>query len=99
MKTLVILTRRPDADAGKLARLSRPELLAVWKGMAEGAVREVHGLQEGAGAALEMETGTADEAWRFVASLPYVEEGLLDVQVFPLKPFPAFETLSAAAAA
>ena len=49
MKVLVILTRRPDADAGQLARLSRTELLAVWKGMAEGAVRAVHGLQEGAG--------------------------------------------------
>ena len=97
MKTLVILTRRPDADAGQLARLSRPELPAVWKGMAEGVVRAVHGLHEGA--ALEMETGTADEARRFVASLPCVEEGLLDVQVFPLRPFPAFETLSAAAAA
>lgn len=99
MKTLVILTRRPDADAGELARHSRPELLAVWKGMAEGAVRGVHGLQEGAGAVLEMETGTADEARRFVASLPYVKEGLLDAQVVPLKPFPAFATLCAAAAA
>ena len=98
MKTLVILTRRPDADAGHLARLSRPEQLAVWKGVAEGAVRAVHGLQEGAGAVLEMETLTADEARRFVASLPYVEEGLLDVQLVPLKPFPAFEALSAAAA-
>ena len=94
----MILTRRPDADAGHLARLSRPEQLAVWKGVAEGAVRAVHGLQEGAGAVLEMETLTADEARRFVASLPYVEEGLLDVQVVPLKPFPAFEALSAAAA-
>ena len=98
MKTLVILTRRPDADAGHLARLSRPEQLAVWKGVAEGAVRAVHGLQEGAGAVLEMETLTVDEARRFVASLPYVEEGLLDVQLVPLKPFPAFEALSAAAA-
>jgi len=99
VKTFVVLTRRPDADAGQLARHSRPELLAVWKGMAEGAVRAVHGLQEGAGAVLEMETGTAAEAGRFVAALPYVQEGLLDVQVFALKPFPAFETLSSAAAA
>jgi len=98
VKTLVILTRRPQADAGELARLSQPELLAVWKGMAEGAVRAVHGLQEGAGAVLEMETGTADEARRFVASLPCAEEGLLDVQVCALKPFPDFEALSAAAA-
>jgi hypothetical protein len=97
MKTIVILTRRPGADADALARLSREEQLAVWKGIATGAVRAVHGLQEGAGAVLEMETGTVDEVKRYVESLPYVEQALLDVQYCPLKPFAAFEALFAAA--
>jgi hypothetical protein len=99
VKTIVILTRRPEAAADHMARLSRPELLAVWKGIAAGAVRAVHGLQEGAGAVLEMETSTMDEVKRFVESLPYAEEGLLDVRYYPLKPFVAFEALFAGAGA
>jgi hypothetical protein len=94
VKTIVILTRRPDADTAALARLSRDELLALWKGMASGAVRAAHGLHEAAGAVLEMETSTTEDAKRFVEALPYVQQALLDVQYCPLKPFPAFEALS-----
>ena len=95
MKTIVILTRRADAAAEELARLSKPELLAVWKGMAEGTVRAAHGLVEGAGAVLELETATLEDAKTYITSLPYVEEQLLDVQYCPLKPFPAFAALVA----
>lgn len=94
MKTIVVLTRRPDADAGALGRLSRDELLAVWKGVAGGAVRAVHGLAVGSGAVLEMETCTTDEVKHFVESLPYVDQSLLDVQYLPLQPFPAFAALA-----
>ncbi|WP_212733737.1 hypothetical protein [Variovorax sp. CF079] len=93
------LTRRPDAAADALARLSRAEVLAVWQGVANGIVRAAHGLQQGAGAVLELETGTLDEVQRFVESLPYVAEDLLDVQYCPLKPFVAFESLFAPAQA
>jgi uncharacterized protein YciI len=99
VKTIAILTRRADAAADHLARLSRSELQAVWQGMAAGTVRAAHGLLEGAGAVLEMETATVEDARRYLQSLPYVEEGLLDVQVHPLKPFPAFDALAATAAA
>jgi hypothetical protein len=95
MKTIVILTRRANAAAEELARLSKPELLAVWKGMAEGTVRAAHGLVEGAGAVLELETATLADAKTYITSLPYVEESLLDVQYCPLKPFPAFAALAA----
>ena len=97
MKTIVILTRRLDAAADALARLSRAELLAVWQGMAGGVVRAAYGQQQGAGAVLELETGTLDEMRHFVESLPYVAEDLLDVQYCPLKPFVAFESLFAPA--
>ena len=97
MKTIVILIRRPSAAADELARLSRAELLDVWQGIASGVVRAIHGLQEGAGAALELETSTADDAKRFIESLAYVEQGLLDVLYYPLKPFVAFESLFAPA--
>lgn len=99
VRTIVILTRRADADAEHLARLSKPELLAVWQGMAEGTVRGAHGLLEGTGAVLELETRTIEDAKYYVASPPYVEEDLLDVQYCPLKPFPAFDALAAATSA
>lgn len=93
------LTRRADAAAESLARLSRAEALAVWQGVASGLVRGAHALQQGAGAVLELETDTFDEVKRFVESLPYVAEDLLDVQYCPLKPFVAFESLFAQAQA
>ncbi len=58
MKTLVILTRRADAAAQDFKRLSKPEAMAVWQGLASGIVRAVHGLADAAGAALEMESAT-----------------------------------------
>ncbi|TRC95209.1 hypothetical protein FJV76_17460 [Mesorhizobium sp. WSM4303] len=97
MKTVVILTRRPGAATDGLARLHRAELLAAWAGIAAGSVRAIHGLLEGGGAVLEMETSTMDEVRSFVESLPYVDEALLDVRYCPLKPFVGFADLFAPA--
>jgi len=97
VKTIVILTRRPGAATDDLARLHRAELLAAWAGIAAGSVRAIHGLHEGGGAVLEMETSTIDEVKSFIESLPYVEEALLDVRDCRLKPFVGFEDLFEAA--
>jgi len=94
MKTIVILTLKADASGETLASLAAAEKEVVWKGFAAGCVRAVHGLLEGAGAVLELETATADEATRFVETLPYVEQNLLDVQYYALKPFPGFASLA-----
>ena len=56
MKTLAIPTRRPDAGADDFERLGEVEIQAVWRGMAAGIVRAVHGLADGPGAALGLET-------------------------------------------
>lgn len=93
MKTFVILTRRADATAEAFGRLSKAEAVAVWQGFASGMVRAAHGLVEGAGAALELESHDFDEARRYIETLPYVSERLLDVHYYALKPFPGFEGL------
>jgi hypothetical protein len=94
VKIFVILTRRPDAASEDFKRLSAPEATAVWQGLASNVVRAVHGLAAGAGAALELETATFEEAQSYIAALPYVEQKLLDVQYVPLKAFPGFEALA-----
>ena len=94
MKTLVIATRRPDAPAEAFERLGQLEVQAVWRGIAAGTVRAVHGLVDGPGAALELETVTAAEARAYIDTLPFVVENLLDVQMVPLKPFPPFVALA-----
>lgn len=94
MKTLVILTRREGAPAEAFQRLVELEIQAVWRGMAAGCARAVHGLADGPGAALELETATAQEAREFIDSLPFVVEDLLDVQVVPLTPFPPFAAIA-----
>lgn len=62
MKTLAILTRRQHAGADDFERLGELEIQAVWRGMAAGIVRAVHGLGDGPGAAPELETGSAEQA-------------------------------------
>lgn len=93
MKTIVVLKRRSDASADRLQALSRDETLAVWVGVKSGIVRSTYGLETGAGAVLELETSSLEEAESFIKRLPYVEENLLEVSCYPLKPFTAFEAL------
>lgn len=94
MKTLAILTRRQDAGADDFERLGELEIQAVWRGMAAGIVRAVHGLGDGPGAAPELETGSAEQARDHVDALPLEAENLLHVQLVPLKPFPQFAALA-----
>ncbi|CAQ44847.1 hypothetical protein D7Y40_13755 [Stenotrophomonas maltophilia] len=94
VKTVVILTLKTGASGEALARLSAQETEAVWQGFATGCVRAAYGLLEGAGAVLELETATAEEAARYVDSLPYVAQGLLDVRRCALKPFSGFAMLT-----
>lgn len=94
MKTLAILTRRQDAGANDFERLGELETQAVWRGRAAGIVRAVHGLVDGPGAALELETGSAEEARNYVDTMRFVSENLLHVQMVPLKPFPHFAALA-----
>lgn len=93
MKTFVILTRRADGEAEAFKRLAKPEVQHVWQGFADGIVRAVHGLVDGPGAALELESATLEDAKRYIQALPYVKENLLHVQYCPLKPFSDFENL------
>jgi hypothetical protein len=94
VKTLAILTRRQDAGTDDSERLGELETRAVWRGMAAGIVRAVHGLADGPGAALELETGSAEHARDYVDALPLEAENVLHVQMMPLKPFPQFAALA-----
>jgi hypothetical protein len=94
MKTLAILTRRQGASAESFERLVTLEIQAVWRGMSVGTVRAVHGLADGPGAAVELETASAQEAREFIDTLPFVVENLLDVQIVPLTPFPPYAALA-----
>lgn len=93
MKSFVILTRNATAAADAFARLAQAEAAAVWQGLADGRVRAVHSLAEGAGAALELETTSLQEARAYIEALPYVAEQLLDVQYCALKPFGGYAAL------
>lgn len=91
MKTFVILTRRADGAAEDFRQLQELELLHVWQGFADGIVRAVHGLAQGSGAAIELESTTFEEARRYIEALPYVRKNLLGVQYCALKPFVGYE--------
>lgn len=93
MKTFVILTRSADGASEAFKRLAQAEVQHVWQGFADGIVRAVHGLVDGPGAALELESATIEEAKQYIQALPYAKENLLHIQYCALKPFSEFEKL------
>lgn len=95
MKTFVILTRRTGGSAEAFKRLALAEHQYVWQGFADGIVRAIHGLADGPGAALELESATFGEAKQFIEGLPFVKESLLTIQYCALTPFPVYATLAA----
>lgn len=96
MKTFVTLTRRADGAAEVFKRLATAEAQYVWQGFADGIVRAAHGLADGPGAALELESDTFEEAKRYIEALPYVKENLLHIQYCALKPFSDYQTFASA---
>lgn len=95
MKTLTFLTRHQNATADASERRGVLETHAVWRDMGAGTVRAVHCLADGPRAALELGTGTAEEARACIgAALPFVAANLVHAQTSPLMPLPPFAALA-----
>lgn len=80
---------RPDA----LQPLLEAEEAVVWALYRRGVLREMHLFAERAGALLVFEAAGSEAAAAYLRELPLVQEGLLDAEVFPVRPFVNLELL------
>jgi uncharacterized protein YciI len=57
---------------------------------AAGSFRALYSRGDVPGAVIEIEAADADEAARFVGSLPFAVRGLMEYQIVPLRPYRVF---------
>lgn len=98
MKVLVIATLRDAAAIDRIAQHIWSQAATVWSAYKSNHLREMYywanGNQPG-GAVLVYETDTVDTARALAQSLPVVQAGLVDLDLYALDPYVNLEVLFA----
>jgi muconolactone delta-isomerase len=95
MKILALEKEIPGASGRIPPTLLKAEAARVWEIYKQGLVREIYFMENENRAVIIMEIGDASEARKILASLPLVQEGLIDFDIIPLIPYPGFGRLFA----
>jgi muconolactone delta-isomerase len=77
------------------ARLAADEAARLWQLVQAGIVRESWFRVDRHDAVLILEAGSTQEASAALATLPFVQAGLIDFEVIGLRPYPGFARLFA----
>ena len=93
MKILALEMGLPGADEAAFQVLAKKEAARVWELHQEGVIRELYFRQDRPEAVLVLECTGVDEARHVLATLPFVEAGLIDFELIPLVAYPGFERL------
>lgn len=92
MQCVAILKVKTEATEERQAPLRQPEASEVWQLMQEDVLRSIHFIP-GPGALLQLEVKDEAEANVQINRLPMVREGIVSVELFPLKPFSGLDAL------
>ena len=87
MKILAIEKELPGAAPGSFKPHLKAEAAKVLDLYHSGVIREFYFDEDRHRAVLILECASAAEARAILASLPLVEEGLIDFEIFPLSPY------------
>jgi hypothetical protein len=90
MKFFVIATRSPDFPAEEFAPLLEGEARRARQLYSEGVFREVNSRTDGKGAVIVLEAADEAAAEEAVKSLPLVEKGMLDYEIYGALPYRGF---------
>lgn len=94
MQHLAILRTRADASESELTSVRNAEVRRVWELVKADTIRSIHFIGEpGKGAVLTIEGADAEEAKRYIDTLPAVQAGLLQTEIISLVPFHGYEAL------
>jgi muconolactone delta-isomerase len=95
MRILALEQEQPGAAAEDFRRLTRAEAARAWELYQAGPIRELHFRQDRPAAVLLLECADVEEAAANLATLPFVEAGLISFEIIPLAPYPGFARLFA----
>jgi len=93
MKIIAIEHELPGASPEKFQQYARAEALRAWELHQQGSIRELYFRTDRQEAVLVLECETVDSARAILRQLPFVEHGLIDFELIPLKAYPGFARL------
>jgi hypothetical protein len=93
MKFLALEKESPGVGPDCFEPLLRAEAARLWELYQSGLVRELYFRGDRTQAVLVLECASTEDARHALASLPLVQQGLIDFDVIPLVPYPGFERL------
>lgn len=93
MKILALEVEKPGATAEQFQRFLKMEALRIWELYQQEIVREAYFRADQHTAVLVLECESSQQARQVLASLPLVEQGLIDFELIPLTPYPGFARL------
>jgi muconolactone delta-isomerase len=95
VKILALEQEQPGAATEDFQRLAGAEAARAWKLYQAGLIRELYFRQDRPAAVLVLECADVEEAAATLATLPFVEAGLITFEIVPLAPYPGFARLFA----
>ena len=93
MKILALEIEQPGATVEDFNRLARLEAAKAWELYQAGVIRELYFRQDRSEAVLILECADHKEAKAALATLPFVEAGLIAFDIIPLRPYSGFARL------
>lgn len=96
MKILALEHETPAAQADLFKQHGRAEAARAWELVQSGVIREMYFAEPAHTAVLILECPGLDEARAALATLPFVQHGLITFEVTALAPYSGFARLFAA---
>jgi hypothetical protein len=93
MQILAMEREKPGTQPDQYAQHLKTEAMRVWSLYQAGVVRELYFRQDRPEAVLMLECQDAAAARQILATLPFVQSGLIEFDVIPLVPYPGFSRL------
>jgi muconolactone delta-isomerase len=93
MKILAIEHELAGATTEKYVQYSTAEALRAWELHQQGIIRELYFRADRSQAILVLECDSAEAAQQVLATLPFVQNGLIAFEFIPLKAYPGFARL------
>lgn len=93
MKILALERELPNATPGDFQCYAKDEARKIWELTQAGLIRELYFRTDQQTAVLILECISTDDAEKILSKLPYVREGLIAFDLFPLKAYSGFERL------
>jgi muconolactone delta-isomerase len=81
------------SDSAFTPDLLKLEAARAWELQQSGVIRELYFRSDRLAAVLVMECAHTEEAREVLATLPLVQQGLIDFDIVPLIPYPGFQRL------